>query len=315
MNPKFSVIVTCGIFESQFKEFIESFIKTQPIDKIELILVTRKNYNYKKLINVEFFNIKQIFIKESDNLSSAHYEAINITTSEYIVFLEDHTVIENGSLENIFKINDTNTPKILGWIILPYNENFNISWIAHLIAGTQFSPGSKFGEKNHPLAFPNICYPKSSLLKIKDDLPMLIQSPYLLQEVLMKLNVKPFLTDEFTIRHKYFLKFSKLSSETFWISWTHAAIKQKVYKWNYPKRLLYCTIIMAKPFYRLFSLYKNVSGSYYYNTKLLNKHFVGTLLVLIIGTVGEIFGHIFGIYKSSMYCTHHELDFDRCEEA
>ncbi|MFC2085112.1 hypothetical protein ACFLS9_08650, partial [Bacteroidota bacterium] len=296
-----------------FKEFMKSFINTQPTEQIELILVAKKRNDYKNLIKVQFLSIKQIFIMDNESVGFALEKAVKLATSEIIIFFEDHVKILNGSFEDILKIYLKYNYASIGFIIIPSSMNSYINFVDYLISYSSFGPNTRIGERDEPIAGNNVIYSKSTLIRQDFNLSLLLESPYLLQKKILQDGERIYFSDKFLIEHYSIKSFSKLISEIYWISWLFAGIRQKIYNWSYTKRLLFSFALPIKPFVRLYFLFNYSTGSKYYNKKLLLKHILGIFSILTVGTIGEMLGHLFGIRKSRIKYTDSIMGMNRYE--
>jgi len=309
--PQITLVVICGTHENQFLKFYNNLIKTQPVEIIELILLTRKNYNYLKLSGNDFAAKKQINYGDGISVYSARFNAIKSASTDYIVFLEDHIELRSDIVSHLIELFSKSDYACIGFTIKPANTKSLISWTGFLVEKCYMGPGIKSGEVFDHMPSNNLAYRKSSIIPYGEKLENYLRIDSLLQWRLLNDKKKLYFTNQVEVYHHQFLSFKNLLKAHFWVGWYYASTRQQIDEWSYKKRILFSFAILLKPIVRWKILLNTPMDKNYYPKNILLKNFFRISLTFILSSIGESFGHLLGAKNSELMIEYYDTGFDK----
>jgi hypothetical protein len=312
-QPEISLIVSCSVIPTQVKTFLDRIVETQPVSKIELLLVVWNGCDYLPLVTAPFGAKYQVNFDPQTGLNEARAKAVGMATTDIVVFLEDHTRVEGPWVDELIRLFSQGEYAAIGWTTKPGNMASKVSWAGYLVEYGYWGPGVEQGQKKDILPGHNCAYTRETLLHQHEQLPFLLLSEAILHWRLLREGKKLFFTTDVTLFHYQFLSLSKFLKANFWYGWSFANTRQKVNGWGILRRGFYALAILLKPLVRWKVLLSTPRDKTFFPAGIVWKCSLNITLVYFIASIGEAMGHIFGAWKSPVFLTRYEVGFDRSQ--
>ncbi|MFC2085116.1 hypothetical protein ACFLS9_08670 [Bacteroidota bacterium] len=299
-KPDITAIILCGTSKEIFDKFLHSIVTTQPIKKVELILVVPQNCDYIKYVNHKFFSTRQFMTDSKKGIDEMRTQAVREALSEIILFLEDHIILEKNLIDSLLELFNQHDYACINWTVLLANNINYITRVNYIIDYSNWGKNRKDGEIDDFLTLHNNSYRKNVLLEFDKDLELFMRSELTLQRKLLLKGHKLYFTTNCFIKHYSIPTLFDSLRAVFWFSWNSADAKQKIESWGYHKRLFYAFAIQIKPILRLVNFLSLPQENPEFSRIKIIKHGIGITLMLFAGSLGEAAAHLFGTYKSNL---------------
>ena len=308
-QPEISLILSCSSVPAQLQRYIDRVSETQPISKIELILVTWSGYDYLPLVTAPFNGKQQIHYDPQTGLNVARAKAVEKANGRIVVFFEDHAYVEGPWAETLIRLFDSGEYCAVGSTVRPDDETSIMSWAGYLVEYAPWGPGLKSGEQDH-LPGHNCAYKRETLISLDSELPSLLRAESILHWRLRENGYKLYFTTDFLLIHQEFLSLSKLLIIHFWYGWNFADARYKAFNWSLLRRWFYSLAFPLIPVIRWQRL-ANLSKELTLPPNILWQCSPIITLTFLFASAGEALGYLFGAGKAPAKLGYMETAFDR----
>lgn len=309
--PHVSVIVSCSVIRDQVRSFLDHIAETQPVTKIELILVAWKGYDYRELVTAPFASIRQVFFDPGSPLGEARARAVEIATAEVVVFLEDHVRFEGRWVDSLVSLFEREKCGVAGWTVKPGPVSTTIVWTGYLAEYGRWGPGVQPGVTVDDVPGHDCAYRRDCLIRQGEALGDLLRAERLLHRQLLEQGEMIYFTTDFAMRHFQFQSVSRLLRINFWYGWNYADVRQTVRQWGFLWRLVFAMAILLKPIARWRILLAARLDKSFAPAGLIWRCSPGITLTFLVASIGESLGHLIGRWRAPLILSWYELSFDR----
>jgi hypothetical protein len=308
-NASVSVVLACSNIKSQVRGALEFLKKTQPVQCVELFLVTWEGWDFSDLAS-GFASVTTVSFPTTSGLKEGTARAVRMATTDVVVFLEDHTRLHGNWVQRLPEIHREKGADVVGWTVMPFDRTSEASWCGYLVEYGLWGAGVNEG---YSAMVPghNTSYLRTALLEYDSQLEQYLVSETLFQHRLTSRGKKLYLTIEFSLIHAQFLSFWKFIIADFWYGWAYAGTRQRVNSWGYGMRLMYACVIPGKLIVRWVNLARAHRDPAVFPRSVVTRNIPGITLGFLSGVLGEICGYIFGTRGSQVRLTEYEVGFDR----
>lgn len=310
--PKISIILTCGTVKSHTQDFFNSFLRTQPLEKVELILILPANAKPPSFEQSKLAGVKIVQRNLSEGVNIGRYKAVTLATTEIVVFVEDHTTIEDNLVDILLSVFEKTQADAVGWTIALGNKELNsIVWAGYLLYYIAWGLGVPAGNLKECIPGHNNAYRKKTLLQFSESLPDLFAVEYILHEQMKKIGCEFYFTDLAKSYHYHYYSLGVFLKNEFWFGCFFAENRRKTNQWNAFLRIFYGFGVFLKPLLR----WKFVLGTSFSRDKypkfLFWRYGVLMTLAFIAESLGESLGYFFDVPSSKENFEFYELDVKR----
>src|SRR5262245_38622564 len=95
-NPSLSVVIVCGAQQQRAKRSIDSVLRQDIIDQIEIVLVDCSPENSQMLPDIHITQVKIVRLSEKTSYGFARAEGARHCSARIVAFLEEHAVAKPG---------------------------------------------------------------------------------------------------------------------------------------------------------------------------------------------------------------------------
>ncbi|HQJ73951.1 MAG TPA: hypothetical protein PKW14_00030 [Bacteroidota bacterium] len=288
-KPEISVITFIGERAFGFNRFYDSFIKTQPLDKIDMIFISPYNFSF-DFYDMDKFNSFRIIKYIGEDYFKIIKEAIKGSYADYILFQENHIFHEVNIIDTLLNYIKKEEFAGVGCLVSPGDKMSIIDWVGYLTHYLLWQKGTKGGEHFTMIPGHNSIYKKNILLSFYDKLEYFLYSDTVMQWKLLDEGYKLYLTDEVYLIHDDKMSFSNLLFENFYNGWLFSYARRKINDWGILKNITYSFLIFGKPLLRMYSYLKTPKNQYNFS---LSKRIIFFFLVTLsyfINALGESLG-------------------------
>jgi len=291
-TPEVTVITFIGERAFGFDRFYDSFIKTQPLNKIDMIIVSPINFIF-NFYDTDKFNSFRIIKYEGKDYFLKVKEAIKVSYADYILFQENHVYHKMNVIDTLLNYIKKEEYAGVGCLVYPGENMSIIDWVAYLSNYFLWQKGTKGGEHFTIIPGHNSIYKKNIFLSFFDSLDIFLYADTVMQWKLLNEGYKLYLTEEIYFIHDDKMSFSNLLYENFYNGWLFSYARRKINNWSFIKNMVYSILIFGKPLLRLYSYLKIPKNQYNFSLSKRIIFFFIISLCYFINVLGESLGCYF----------------------
>jgi len=310
IKPQITFIVTCGFYYPQSQGIIDQIEETQPVEKIELIIIEPDELSYSLKRSEKFAKVFSIKYKNYD-IHSSQLEAIKRSDTNIVVLLEDHSILRNNLADELINTFNSGDYAAVGISNDPLDKGYT-SIAGYVLSYGKFHSSFDSFETKDYLAPNNLAYNKKDIIGLLNK--PLIASQILLQKKLLAAGKKFFFTSNTGIIHFQYVKYSRFVKTLFYSGWMYAVQNGKTNNFSFFSKVFYAFAVFGKPYIRLYQLREILK----YHSKYfkLNYSFLSITLfsALAVSSLGETIGYLFGEGKTVFHFSVLETKHDRNEK-
>lgn len=308
--PVISLVLSCSSVPDQVKAMLHHLAATQPLERIELFLVSWDGLEYGHLAQ-GYHSVTSIHMARGIGLNEARVAALRRGTAPIVVFLEDHVQVLGPWVAELPALFERERCAVVGWTTLPGDLASMVSWAGFLAEYGLWAPGAPEGSDWRHLPGHNTAYDRATLNRYDAELPSLMRAESLLHWRLKQDGHRLCLTHRFILRHTQFRRVRHLFVANFWYGWNFGDARRRSYRWSPAQRLLYAGSILLKPIIRWRHLLAAPRDAKAFPSGLFRRTWPIISLTFLSGAIGEAMGYLFDSGTAAARLSHYELGFDR----
>lgn len=311
--PELTLIVPCGDDVARVVAFFEQLARTQPVERIDLIIVQPAGREHRPVAPERFAGVRWIQLPAEGGLDESLARAVQEAASDLVVLLEDHVRPEGGWVDGLIRIFAGSPWSAVGWTMLPADTGSRISWSGFLAEYGVWGPGVPRGEVRDHLPGHNCSYRRSTLLALGPDLPLLLRGESLLHWRLLAHGGRLYFTDEFQNHHEQYDSLRRLIATNFWYGRLFGDARRRTGDWGWPRRFLFAMALPVKPLLRWRALLRAPLDRLRLPHGIFRRCAPEITLTWLAGAAGESLGVLFGAGAAAGRSTHYKLAVPRRE--
>lgn len=310
-GAELTLIVPCGDDVARVDFFLDHLARTQPVERVELIVVQPAGRDHRPAAPDRFAGFHSIALPAADSLDDAMAQAVRAASNDIVVLLEDHVRPDGTWVDGLVKLFRDGPWDAVGWTMLPADVRSRISWSGFLAEYGPWGPGVPRGEVRDHLPGHNGAYRRSTLLSLDSDLPLLLRGESLLHWRLLADGHRLYFTDEFQNHHEQYDSFRLLLATNFWYGRLFGDARRRTGGWRWPRRLSFALALPVKPLFRWRALLRAPLDRAQLPRAILARCAPEITLTWLAGAAGESLGVLFGPGGAARRSTHYKLAVPR----
>jgi hypothetical protein len=287
-----SVMVLIGEKAFGLERFLQSFLETQPTQKLEILFVCPEGVQLPLVQNERFANVVHLCYGSGEYFKVIR-RAIETAKAEYVLFQESHTLLKVNIIDAYLQVIRTDRFACIGTLVYPGDELSFTDWVAYLAHYSAWGPGTEGGEGHQNIPGHNCVYRKSALLDLGEQLEVHLYAGSIIQWKFLEKGLRLYLIEQVHVVHDDKMSFGELSSETFWYGWLFAYARRKSKNWHIGRRLLYAFLVFGKPIIRFRLLLRQPLELYRLPRRQTTVILAAVMLNFVCSALGESFGALF----------------------